>query len=69
MRVVRYRETPGGLTERTVIIDNIPAAQYHAGCRLRFGPDDKLYITTGDATERELAQRLDSLAGKDAALK
>lgn len=64
VRVARYRESPGGLTEPTVIIENIPAAQYHAGCRIRFGPDAKLYITTGDATERSLAQRLDSLAGK-----
>jgi glucose/arabinose dehydrogenase len=64
VRVVRYHETPNGLAERTVIIDNIPAAQLHAGCRLRFGPDSKLYITTGDASEPELAQRLDSLAGK-----
>ncbi len=64
VRVVRYRETSNGLVDRTVIIENIPAAQFHAGCRLRFGPDGKLYITTGDATERELAPRLDSLAGK-----
>lgn len=64
VRVVRYREAPSGLTERTVIVDNIPAAQNHAGCRIRFGPDSKLYITTGDATDRSLAQRLDSLAGK-----
>lgn len=64
VRVVRYRETPNGLTDRTVIIENIPAAQFHAGCRLRFGPDGKLYITTGDATQRELAQQLTSLAGK-----
>jgi aldose sugar dehydrogenase len=64
VRVVRYRETPSGLAERTVIVDNIPAAQFHAGCRVRFGPDGKLYITTGDATRRDLAQRLDSLAGK-----
>jgi glucose/arabinose dehydrogenase len=64
VRVVRYREGDGGLTDRKLIIENIPAAQFHAGCRLRFGPDSKLYITTGDATDRELAQRLDSIAGK-----
>jgi glucose/arabinose dehydrogenase len=64
VRVARYRETPSGLTDRKVIIEGIPAAQFHAGCRLRFGPDGKLYITTGDATDRQLAQKLDSLAGK-----
>jgi glucose/arabinose dehydrogenase len=64
VRVVRYRETPDGLTDRKVIIESIPAAQFHAGCRLRFGPDGKLYITTGDATDRELAQQLNSIAGK-----
>jgi glucose/arabinose dehydrogenase len=64
VRVVRFRERDGALTERTVIIENIPAARYHAGARADFGPDGKLYITTGDATERRLAQQLNSLAGK-----
>jgi len=64
VRVVRYREAPEGFVDRKVIIENIPAAQFHAGCRLRFGADGKLYVTTGDATQRELAQKLDSLAGK-----
>ncbi|HKG79032.1 MAG TPA: PQQ-dependent sugar dehydrogenase [Pyrinomonadaceae bacterium] len=64
VRVVRYRETPEGLVDRKVIIENLPAAQFHAGCRIRFGPDGKLYVTTGDATRRELAQQMDSLAGK-----
>jgi len=64
VRVVRYREAPEGLVDPKVIIEDLPAAQFHAGCRIRFGPDGKLYVTTGDATRRELAQKLDSLAGK-----
>ncbi len=64
VRVARYRETPAGFTDRKIIIEDIPATYLHAGCRLRFGPDGKLYITTGDATKGELAQQLDSLAGK-----
>lgn len=47
-----------------IIIDHIPAAQYHAGTRLRFGPDKKLYITTGEATQKQIAQDLNSLGGK-----
>lgn len=62
--VARYRETPEGFVDRKVIIEDIPAAQFHAGCRIRFGPDGKLYITTGDATHREIAQKFDSLGGK-----
>ena len=63
-RVVRYREATEGFVDRQVIIENIPGARFHAGCRIRFGPDGKLYITTGDAGERDLAQQLNSLAGK-----
>jgi aldose sugar dehydrogenase len=64
VRVIRYREEAPGFTDRKVIIEDIPAAKFHAGCRIRFGADGRLFITTGDATDRALAQRLDSLAGK-----
>lgn len=64
VRIVRYREADNTLADRTVIIENIPAATNHAGCRIKFGPDGKLYITTGDADKPDLAQQLDSLAGK-----
>ena len=64
VRVEEYRDEGSRLVPVRVILDGLPASQYHAGCRLRFGPDGKLYVTTGDATERDLAQRMDSLAGK-----
>lgn len=64
VRVVRFAYREASLQDRKVIVDAIPAATNHAGCRLSFGPDGKLYITTGDATDRRIAQRLDSLGGK-----
>jgi glucose/arabinose dehydrogenase len=64
VKIVRYVFDGTTLKEDKVIIDGIPAAPNHAGTRARFGPDGKLYVTTGDATEWDLAQKPDSLAGK-----
>ena len=64
VRIARFRDDGDALSQRTVIVEGIPAARNHAGCRLRFGPDGKLYVTTGDATDREIAQDLKSLGGK-----
>ncbi len=64
VRVVRYRENGETLVEPKTIIEEIPASRYHAGTRLRFGADGKLYITTGDATKQSRAQQLDSINGK-----
>lgn len=63
-RVVRYRESSGQLADQTVIVDDVPGNEFHNGCRLRFGPDGKLYVTTGDAGQSGQAQALTSLAGK-----
>ena len=63
-RVVRYREVANRLAERAVLLDDIPASAIHDGGRLRFGPDNLLYITAGDAANTSLAQDLASLAGK-----
>ncbi|MGB9936803.1 MAG: PQQ-dependent sugar dehydrogenase [Methanobacterium sp.] len=52
------------LENETLIIDNIPSAQIHDGGRIKFGPDGKLYVTTGDATNRPEAQNINSLSGK-----
>jgi glucose/arabinose dehydrogenase len=64
LRVVRFREAQNHLTEPHTLIEDIPAYRNHTGCRLRFGPDHCFYITTGDANQPPLAQRLDSYAGK-----
>jgi len=64
VRIVRLHDDGDAFSQRKVLIEGIPAAQYHAGCRLRFGPDGKLYATTGDATDREIAQDLKSFGGK-----
>ena len=47
-----------------ILLENIPSAKFHDGGRIKFGPDGKLYITTGDATEPSSAQDINSLAGK-----
>ena len=64
-RVVRYvLSMEGSVSGRTVIMDGLPAANFHNGGRIKFGPDGKLYITTGDAGQSDLAQSLDYLGGK-----
>jgi quinoprotein glucose dehydrogenase len=48
----------------TVLLDGIPAGNIHNGSRVAFGPDGCLWVTFGDTGNGELAQRMDSLAGK-----
>lgn len=64
VKVVRLTDVNNQAKEVKILLDKIPAAKFHAGSRLRFGPDQKLYITTGDATKKEIAQDLNSLGGK-----
>ena len=63
-RVERYQFDGTSLTDKFVIIDQIPGAPNHDGGRIEFGPDGLLYITTGDAGSAPLAQDVNSLAGK-----
>ncbi len=63
-KVVRYTLTANQFTSPTVILSPIPGANVHDGGRIAFGPDGKLYITTGDATVGSNAQDLSSISGK-----
>ncbi|RKN86959.1 PQQ-dependent sugar dehydrogenase [Paenibacillus ginsengarvi] len=47
-----------------VLLSELPGQQTHDGGRIRFGPDGNLYVTVGDAQQRELSQSKDSMAGK-----
>ncbi|MGM0438256.1 MAG: PQQ-dependent sugar dehydrogenase [Bacillota bacterium] len=63
-RVSRFKDLGNKAVEEEIIIDRIPAGNNHNGGRIAFGPDENLYITTGDTFNREIAQNLDNLGGK-----
>ncbi|WP_232242995.1 PQQ-dependent sugar dehydrogenase [Paenibacillus sp. GSMTC-2017] len=63
-RVVMLKQEGAEWSEQRVLLDKIPGDLYHNGGRLAIGPDGYLYITTGDAEEKELSLNKDSLAGK-----
>ena len=65
-RLVRLREDPAtgkGQRDRT-LVDDVAANSNHNGGRVKFGPDGKLYWTTGDAQNARLSQDVSSLNGK-----
>lgn len=63
-RIVRLIEKDNKASIDAIIIDSIPGGQIHNGGRIKIGPDNKLYITTGDSGNPALAQDLKSTAGK-----
>ncbi len=64
----RLAADDSGLEAVTPLLDATPAqrsGRLHFGCRVAFGPDGALFLSTGDRYETKMrAQRPDDLAGK-----
>ena len=63
-KVLMLQESNNRIIDSKIILDGIPGDDYRDGGRIKFGPDGKLYVSTGDASIPELSQDLNSLAGK-----
>lgn len=68
-RLFRARLSPDGrgLEDVQRLLDADPPqaeGRQHYGCRIAFGRDGFLYVSTGERNDRRRAQRLDDLAGK-----
>lgn len=64
IEILRYRFEDDALRDETKIAQGIAVGPIHDSGRLRFGPDERLYINTGDAGDPRLAQDPRSLNGK-----
>lgn len=63
-RLVLLEQKGNEWTEAESFIEKIPGSNVHNGGRIAIGPDNHLYVTTGDSGEGELAQNQENLAGK-----
>jgi glucose/arabinose dehydrogenase len=65
-QVIRYRVTSAWKLEfeRYIIETGMVANKIHNGCAVEIGPDQKVWVTMGDAAQRTWAQSPDRLNGK-----
>jgi glucose/arabinose dehydrogenase len=64
MRLARWHWTGSELVPEVTLVTAIRAGRIHDSGRIAFGPDGRLYVATGDAGKRALAQDPRSLNGK-----
>jgi glucose/arabinose dehydrogenase len=64
LTIERLHWAENRLQEDRITIGQIPSARFNIGGSLNFGPDGKLYLSTGDTLKKHLAKDPGSLAGK-----
>jgi len=63
-KILRITESNNKIVDAKTVLDKIPGAAFDNGGVIKFGPDKKLYIGTGDATDENTSQDIKSLSGK-----
>jgi glucose/arabinose dehydrogenase len=63
-RLSRFTLQDDRLSDELVLIDHLPGASWHNGCRVAVSPDGYLFASMGDATKAEKAQDPHALNGK-----
>jgi glucose/arabinose dehydrogenase len=63
-RIARYTYNNNLLQNPVTLLEDIPGSGFHDGSRIIVGIDNKLYISTGDATNTSNSQNTGSVAGK-----
>lgn len=64
LRLERWRYADGTMSREATLVSDIEAGPIHDSGRIAFGPDEQLYVATGDAGDGDLAQDDGSLNGK-----
>jgi glucose/arabinose dehydrogenase len=63
-RLSRFTLRNNSVADELVLIDDLPGAMWHNGCRVEISPDGFLFASMGDATDADGAQDPASHAGK-----
>ncbi|MTH51947.1 quinoprotein glucose dehydrogenase [Bacillus mangrovi] len=63
-KLIKLKLQGGTWSETETLLDRIPSGPFHQGGRMKIGPDQKLYVTAGDAAEESKAQDPEDIGGK-----
>src|SRR5690625_3254802 len=62
-RIERYTFTSDTLIQPEIILNELPGGSGHSGSKMMVGPDNKLWLATGDAHRDDLSQSRDDYHG------